>query len=234
MKAFAVSFRVAAATAFVFAASAAHADLSLPFNCTKSNSVQTFTQDNLDSFDLVNLSLSAKGNATPVGEKLTGGNTGATFYRAYNFPVTKVVVGSNLAIKSGSAAGSALFFDRTDDDTGAKFGLTLANFTIDYVNKVVTADITPMGGVAMIQQPIYTFEVDAALALKYKFPLTVTGHEVLKNLALTPVAKGALISALRLPDIALAALDFNFGTLTQDISTNLRSSCASSKAYVAK
>lgn len=233
MKAFAVSFRVAAATAFVFAASAAHADLTLPLNCTKSNSVQAFTQDNLDSFDLVNLSVRAKGNATPVGEMLTGGNTGATFYRAYSFPVTKVVAGSNLAIKSGSAVGSALFFDRTDDDTGSKFGLTLANFTIDYVNKQVTADITPMGGVAMAQQPIYTFEVDSALALKYKFPLTVTGHEVLKNLALTPVAKAALISSLQLPEVALPALEFNFGTLTQDISTNLRT-CASSKPYVAK
>ncbi len=234
MKAFAVSFRVAAATAFVFAASSAHADLTLPFNCTKSNSVQAFTQDNLDSFDLVNLSVRAKGNATPVGDMLTGANTGATFYRAYNFPVTKVVVASNLSIKSGSAVGSALFFDRTDDDTGAKYGLTLANFTIDYVNKLVTADITPAGGAVAAQQPIYSFEVDSALALKYKFPLTVTGHEVLKNLALTPTAKAALIGALKLPDIALPALDFNFGTLTQDISTNLRSTCASSKPYVAQ
>ena len=93
MKAFAVSFRVAAATAFVFAASAAHADLTLPFNCTKSNSVQAFTQDNLDSFDLVNLSVRAKGNATPVGEMLTGGNTGATFT---SFTVTvKLLVALN-------------------------------------------------------------------------------------------------------------------------------------------
>lgn len=234
MKAFAISFRVAAVTAFAFATSAAHADLTLPFNCTKSNSVQNFTQDNLDSFDLVHLSVLAKGNATPLGDMLTGGNTGATYYRGYNLPVTKVVVGSNLAIKSGSAVGSALFFDRTDDDTGAKYGLTLANFTIDYVNKKVLADITPKGGVPQSQQAIYTFEVDTALALKYKFPLTVTGHEVLKNLMLTDIAKSALITSLQLPDIATFALDFNFGTLTQDISTNLRSPCASSKPYVAQ
>lgn len=233
MNAFAVSFRVAAATAFVFAASAAQADMTLPLNCTKSNSVQTFTQDNLDSFDLVNLSVRAKGNATPVGTMLTGGNTGATFYRAYSFPVTKVVVGSNLAIKSGSAVGSALFFDRTDDDTGAKFGLTLANFTIDYVNKKVLADITPQGGVVANQQAIYTFEVDTALALKYKFPLAVVGNEVLKNLLLTSIAKAAFVNSLQLPEVAQFALDFTFGTLAQDISTNLRT-CASTKPYVAQ
>ena len=233
MKAFAVSFRVAAAAAAVFAASAAHADLTLPLNCTKSNSVQTFTQDNLDSFDLVNLSVRAKGNATPVGAMITGGNTGATYYNAYNFPVTKAVIGSNLAIKSGSAVGSALFFDRTDDDTGAKYGLTLANFTIDYVNKKVLADITPQGGVVANQQPIYTFEVDTALALKYKFPLGLAGKELLTNLLLTDIAKAAFVNSLKLPDIALPALDFNFGTLAQDISTTLRT-CVSTKPYTAQ
>jgi len=234
MKAFAVSFRVAAATAFVFAASSAHADLTLPFNCTKSNSVQAFTQDNLDSFDLVNLSVRAKGNATPVGDMLTGANTGATFYRAYNFPVTKVVVASNLSIKSGSAVGSALFFDRTDDDTGAKYGLTLANFTIDYVNKLVTADITHSGLPTSRQLPIYNFKVATPLGLKYQFPLNISGYEQLNDLRLTPEAKKAYTDGLELPVFALPSLESDFGTLSQTVTLKLRSTPISTRPYEAK
>ena len=101
-------------------------------------------------------------------------------------------------------------------------------------NKKVLADMTVKGGTAAAQQPLYTFNVATPLALKYKFPLTVTGHEVLDNLRLTDGAKALLISSLNLPEIALGALDFNYGTLTQDVSTNLRKKSISSTPYVAK
>ncbi len=233
MKLAAVSLRAAAAAVALFAVSAAHADLTIPFAWTESNSVQAFTQDNLDSFDLVHLSVVAKGNATALGTPINGGS-GSVNYQSYSFPVTKIVIGSDLSIKSGQASGSALFFDRFDDDTGDKYGLTLANFTIDYANKKVLADITPMGGTTSAQAPLYTFNVNTKLALKYKFPLTVTGHEVLDNLLLTDGAKAAFNSALKLPDVAQGALGFVYGTLTQDVSTNLRKKSISSTPYVAK
>lgn len=233
MKLAAVSLRAAAAAVALFAVSAAHADLSIPFAWTESNSVQAFTQDNLDSFDLVHLSVVAKGNATALGTAING-DSGSVNYKSYSFPVTKIVIGSDLSIKSGQASGAALFFDRTDDDTGEKYGLTLANFTIDYANKKVLADITPKGGTTSAQAPLYTFNVNTKLALKYKFPLTVTGHEVLDNLLLTDGAKATFTSALNLPDIAIGALDFVYGTLTQDVSTNLRKKSISSAPYVAK
>ncbi|MBU0917106.1 hypothetical protein [Aquabacterium parvum] len=233
MKLAAVSLRATAAAVALFAVSAAHADLTIPFAWTESNSVQTFTQDNLDSFDLVHLSVVAKGNASAKGEPVNGGS-GSVNYQSYSFPITKIVIGSNLSIKSGQAAGSALYFDRTDDDTGLVYGLTLANFTIDYAAQKVLADITPKGGTTATQQHLYTFEVDTKLALKYKFPLTVTGHEVLKNLRLSQGAQDALNSALLLPEIAQDALKFDYGTLTQDVSTNLRKKSISSALYVAK
>lgn len=233
MKLAAVSLRATAAAVALFAVSAAHADLTIPFAWTDSNSVQTFTQDNLDSFDLVHMSVVAKGNASAVGTAINGGS-GSVNYQSYSFPITKIVIGGDLSIKSGQAAGSALYFDRIDDDTGLAYGLTLANFTIDYANKKVLADITPKGGSTATQQPLYTFNVNTKLALKYKFPLTVTGHEVLDNLLLTDGAKAVFNSALFLPEIAQGALDFVYGTLTQDVSTNLRKKSISSSLYVAK
>lgn len=233
MKLAAVSLRATAAAVALFAVSAAHADLTIPFAWTDSNSVQTFTQDNLDSFDLVHMSVVAKGNATAQGAPINGGS-GSVNYQSYSFPITKIVIGGDLSIKSGQAAGSALYFDRFDDDTGAVLGLTLANFTIDYVNKKVLADITPKGGTTAAQQQLYTFEVNTKLALKYKFPLTVTGHEVLDNLHLTEGAQAVFNSALVLPEIAQDALKFPYGTLTQDVSTNLRKKSISSTPYAAK
>ena len=94
MKLAAVSLRATAAAVALFAVSAAHADLTIPFGWTESNSVQAFTQDNLDSFDLVHLSVVAKGNATAQGTAVNGGS-GSVNYPSYSFPVTKIVVGSD-------------------------------------------------------------------------------------------------------------------------------------------
>lgn len=228
----AVSFRAAIATAVLAAATSAHADLSIPFGFTNSNSVQTFTKDDLDAFDLVNLTVTPAGTATAVGTVSAGDNVKNN--NAFSFPITKIVIGSKLNIASGSAGGSALKFDRVDLDTGEALGFTLANFTIDYDKKLVLADVTPKGGATTKQQPVYKFNVATPLALKYKFPLTVTGHEVLDHLLLSDAAKALFISALKLPEFAIPALELEFGTLTQDISTNLRKTAVSGNPYVAK
>ena len=234
MKTVAISFRLAAVSAALVMGSAAHADLTIPFAATNSNSVQAFPAENLNAFDLVQLTVEARGNTTAVGTPVPGETNGTLTAPAFSFPVTKIVIGSKLNIASGSAVGSALYFKRFNDETGATVGFTLANFTIDYVKKMVLADVTPNGGVAAMQRPVYTFNVATPLALKYKFPLTVTGHEVLDQLKLTEEAKGVFTQVLELPEFALFALDFDYGTLTQDISTNLRKTKVSSQPYVAK
>ncbi|MBT9609695.1 hypothetical protein [Aquabacterium sp.] len=231
----AVSFRTAAvATIALAAASVAQAQLTIPFGFTNSNSTQTFTDDNLASFDLVNLTVSAAGNTTATGPVVVGESSGTQNSKSFAFPITKIVIGSKLNIASGSAVGSALKFDRLDVDTGLASGFTLANFTIDYDKKLVLADVTPKGGVVALQQPIYLFNVATPLALKYKFPLTVTGNELLDQLMLSPSAKTLFKTALQLPEFAEPALDFEFGTLKQDISTTLRKTAISTKPYVAK
>jgi hypothetical protein len=199
--------------------------LTLPFQGTQSNSVQAFSPTILKAFSAVDVSVAAAGNAT--------GNADLS---AFTLPVTKVVIGTKLNITSGSAVGSALVISRLDYDfePAAEYSVTLANFTIDYENKKVLADTTPKGGKTIAQMPLYTFNPVTPLALKFKFPLTVTGHEVLDTLKLTPEAKAVFLSDLHIPDMFAAALELDFGTLTQDISTKARKPAVSAKPYVAK
>lgn len=234
MKLAAVSLRATAAAVALFAVSAAHADLTIPFAWTESNSVQTFTQDNLDSFDLVHLSVVAKGNAKAVGAPINGGS-GSVNYQSYSFPITKIVIGSGLKIASGTASGAALYFDRMNEDTGAMLGLTLANFTIDYAKKQVLADTTPKGGTTLKMMPLYNFTVNTPLGLKYSFPLKITLHEQLGDLRLTAQAQNIILTTLELnADIVAESLAASFGTLTQDVTTTLRSKAVSTTPYKAK
>ena len=210
------------------------AGLTLPINATVSNSVQTSPADNLAAFDLVKLTIEGRGT-TYVAKAGTPGETNGTITPvAFGFPITKIVIGNRLNIASGSAVGSALLLQRFNDDTGATVGFTLANFTIDYNRKQVLADTTPVGGKTTVQMPLYNFVATTPLGLKYVFPLSVTGHEVLGQLALTPQAKAVFTSALELPEFALFALDYDYGTLTQDISLKLRSRPVSTRPYAAK
>lgn len=219
----------ALASAATFSAVSAHA-LTLPTNALVANSVQQFTQDNLDSFTTVNLVVEPRGTtyvdkAAPAGSETP---------LAFGFPITKIVIGLTLNIQSGTASGAALYFNRLNDDTGARLGLTLANFTINYLTKQVLADTTPKGGTTVTQMPLYNFTTNSPLALKYKFPLTILLNEQLGNLKLTTQAKQALITALELPDVTQSALEFDFGTLTQDVTAQLRARPVNATPYVAK
>lgn len=220
---------VAIATAISASAlsSAQAAGLTIGFQGTQSNSVQTFSDITMKAFKALKVTVSAKGNATVSG---TAGN-------AFSFPVTKIVVGTKPIIMSGSAVGSALSIERPDydeNDNDVVRGVTLANFTINYETKQVLADTTAKGGKTTPQMPLYNFTVATPLALKYRFPLTVTGHEVLNDLRLTPEAKAAMTGALNLPEFAIPSLNEDFGTLTQDINTNARKPAVSTTPYVAQ
>lgn len=223
-----IALRLSAVAAVACLSSVSAQALTLPTNFLVANSVQEFTSDNLDSFSLVSLKIEARGNTYVA--KAGPYDTPA----AFGFPITKIVIGSKLNIQSGTASGSALYFNRLNEDTGAQLGLTLANFTINYDKKQVLADTTPKGGVTIPAMPLYDFTVNTPLALKYSFPLSFTLHEQLGNLKLTAKAKEVMNTVLELPEIAQAALDFDFGTLTQDVTTKLRPKAVSTTPYVGK
>lgn len=228
-----LTFRsIAIASVLGMAALSAQANLTIPINFTVSNSVQKFPNDVLGAMGLAYITIEARGTATAVGTVFQ--TEGQSNNNAYNMPVTKIVIGNALNIASGSAVGSALVFSRYDMDTGERFlQLTLANFTIDYVRKQVLADVTPLGKATAKQQAIYNFHVATPLALKYKFPVSITGHEVLDKLMLTPETKASYTQALELQSFEVFALDLDYGSLTQDISLKLRSRPVSTTPYVA-
>lgn len=209
------------AIALTAAAAAAQA-LTIPTNALVADSVQKFSATALQAFGLFGITVTAKGNATPV--------EGTT--DSFKLPITSITVGSGLHIAAGDAKGSALEIARIDA-AGVKKGVTLANFTINYDTQQVLADTTPVGGVTVRQAPVYTFVANSALAIKYKFPLTITGHEVLDQLTLTDEMKATMTSALALTPVLKAALESisTFGTLTQDIAVKLRSKPVSTTPY---
>jgi len=220
----ALSFRsIAVATALVAAGASAHANLTIPANSLVANSVQAFSQESLDAFDVGGVTVTPLGNATAV-DGVTG---------AYSFPITSITISNSLKIASGDAKGSALEISRIARGAG-KVGVTVANFTINYDTKQVLADTTPLGGTTAKQAPLYNFNTAMPLGLKYKFPLSITGHEVLDQLTLTPEMNATMKSSLKLTPVLSAALDSisTFGTLTQDIAVKLRAKPVSTTPYV--
>ena len=219
-----LSFRSIAVAATLLAAGAsAHADLTIPANSLVANSVQAFSQESLDAFDVGGVVVTPLGNATAV----------ANVVGAFSFPITSITINSALKIARGSANGSALEISRVDRKLG-KVSVTVANFTINYDTKQVLADTTPSGGTTAKQAPLYNFHTATPLGIKYKFPLSITGHEVLDQLTLTPEMNATMKSALALTPLLSAALDSisTFGTLTQDIAVKLRAKAVSAKPYV--
>ncbi len=210
------SFTVAAALAAVAASASA---LTLPTEFLQANSVQSFSQDALDQYDVFAITVTPLGNAT--ASSATG---------AYNLPVTSITINSSLKVTAGTATGSALEIARLYH--GAKVGVTLANFKIDFVNHKVLADVTPIGGVTIPQMAVYSFNEAIPLTLKYKFPLSVTGTQLLDQLFLTPDGITTIAKALVLPNFAPALMkDTDFGKIDIIVKVALRQP-VSTKPYV--
>jgi len=211
------SFAVAATFATVAASASA---LTLPTESLQANSVQAFSEKALKQNKLLGIEVTPLGNATATA------TTGA-----YNLPVTSISVNSSLKVTSGAAVGSALEISRLNDDL-VKVGITLANFKINFETHQVLADVTPFGGVTVPQQAVYTFNEATPLNLKYKFPLTITGTQLLDKLFLTPAGIAALTSALELPEFAPDLLvKTDFGTIGIEVKVGLRKP-VSTRPYV--
>lgn len=195
--------------------------LTLPVNALEASSTQQFSIELQDAFALQGIQVIGLGNTTqPAGTAF-----------AYSFPITTITIGSRLSIQEGDAKGSALEFSRVRN--GVRLGFTLANFTINYAEKRVQADTTPFGGQTIKQLNIYTYNAAKPLAIKYRFPLSITANEVLDQLILTPEALEAFTNALQLRRFEAGAITgVSFGSLTQDISVKFRKRPVSSNPYV--
>lgn len=210
------SFTVAAA---LTAAAASASALTIPAQSIQANSVQVFSEDALFQYSLFDINVTPLGNATPTA---TAG--------AFNLPVTSITVNSSLKVVSGAAVGSALEIARMY--RGNKVGVTIANFKLDFENHKVLADVTPIGGTTVNQMAVYNFNEAQALTLKYKFPLTVTGTQVLDKLFLTPEALPVIVKSLALPAFAEElAKQTDFGKILVDVKLGFRTA-VSTTPYV--
>lgn len=202
----------------------AHATLALtiPTNALQADAIQAFSQDGQDSFDVVGIKVTPQGNASALPQ-MPG---------AYNLPVTSISL-QFVKIAGGTSSGSALLFDRLNDDTGQPKRVTLANFSIDFNAKKVLADATQLGQATVRKTPVFDFHEQTPLGLKYRFPLSITGMQILDKLFLTTEGKKLFKVGLELPDIADLVLDTtDFGTITVKVAVKLRSKPVSPRPYV--
>lgn len=181
-----LSFRSFTVAAVMASAAASASALTIPTDFVQADSFQNFSDAALEQYDAFEITVTPLGNASATA---TPGS--------YNLPVTSITINSSLKIAAGAASGSALEIARTY--RGAKVGVTIANFKLDFINHKVLADFTPIGGTTIPQMPVYSFNEFQKLTLKYKFPLSVTGTQILDKLFLEPDAITALANALKLP-----------------------------------
>lgn len=197
------------ATAPLLTLGSAHAQLTLPINTLTADSVQQFTELAKDSFDTLGVQVTAKGNTVESNG-------------AYRMPITSITLGKSKYVGTpdatirGSSTGSALEIARVD--RGTRRSVTLANFTVDYHQKKVLADVTVRGQSTVPQMAIYDFSVKRPLDLDVNTQGLIELNERLVNLRLTPAMIQTLTSALNLPSFAGAIMrDTDYGTLQQTI-----------------
>lgn len=209
------------ALAAVTAPSQAALSLTIPTRALQANAVQAFSEIGLQAFEAVDIVVSPLGNATEV----------AGVRGAYNLPVTDIQL-QLVKVSGGSASGSALEFIRLNDFDELK-RLTLSNFKINFNTRQVLADAHEAGGPTHLKAPIFDFRQQTALILRYRFPLSITAHQVLDQLKLTPEAKAIFIRGLELPVFARPILDsVEFGTITVDVAVQPRARPISAKPHI--
>ena len=230
----AISQTVATVTTAVTAASggattpapapAPAAGLVVPLNFLMGDSVQTMSDEAVDAFVAGGVSFKPLGNTTAVD--VPGSQV------SFLYPITKITLSPQLKVTSGCAIGSALEVSRVARGRGL-LKLVIANFCMDYEKKLVLVDMTPMGGETIKQTPLYSFTLATPLGIKYKFPMTVYGHEVLNDLHLTDSGINIMVRALALSSVLRAATASitEHGAITNDIKVQLRSKPVSTTPY---
>lgn len=219
---FATVRSVSIAAAVALSAFSAQA-LTIPTNSLKAESVQVFSEQALQSYQVFGVTVTPLGNATKLSEN------------SFNLPVTSIDIGltGGVKVESGKAVGSALEISRINSFTGKKMGFVVANFTIDFNKNQVLADTSDLTTkVTQKQAPLYNFVKTQELALKYKFPLSISLKEQLGDLRVADVygTVDSLGIDPALGDIVIPTIDF--GVINIDIGVAFRSKPVSTKPYV--
>lgn len=194
-------------------------DLSLPVNSLNANSFLSFSPLVQEAFSLVGAQVSPLGNSVAADEQ------GFKFL----LPVTRIALKIDKPT-AGDAMGSALdiwrIAPRRAPNAGQRVGVRLGNFQIDFNAGVVIADVKtyPLGG-ASTRIAVFSFRQATNLALKYHFPLGVTGKQTLDELRATSEIKDLFATGLQLRSFEVAALNVidSYGQIDVDVDISFRS-----------
>ncbi len=196
---------------------------AITFNSTGwlSNTTLTFNADAIGTATAAGVVLSPAGNATRLADAMGPDFTGALVpVPVYNFPVTSVsaTVGLKITATAGAAVGSGVKMVRFDDEY---LSAGLANFNVDLVKDVMTADVyTPQGTTTTM--PLYKFTDDNNTVTKIS-GFTITSKGTVSKLIFTPQAVEAIATALELSDVLKATLqNSQWGGLKIDVSSKTR------------
>jgi len=196
--------------------------LTIPTNALQADAVQAFSQEARDAFELVEIQVRPAGQASA-----TAGLTGA-----FTLPVTSITI-DGLKVVGGKAAGAALRFERFDHESGQDRQVTLANFRIDFNRHLIHADAFKDDGSRLADAPVFRFNEQTPLAIKYQFPLSITAHQVLDKLFLTPQAQALFNAGLGLPEVVQSTLGIiDFGEIRINVAVKLRPRPVSTKPYL--
>lgn len=195
----------------------AQAKTRVSINGLVADSVQVFSQDAMDAFAIKSVTVSARGNTAG------GGDT-------FRMPITEIYLGPSKytgiggGIFKGGSIGAALEMTRVSTRSGKLIGTTLANFRIDYHRKLVLADVTPIGGATLPEQPVYTYTVRRAMAIEPDASGKLTLEESLTGLRLTSSMVQHFKQVLELDKISTVIIEsIEFGELKQKIDIAYRS-----------
>lgn len=195
--------------------------LTIPTTALQADAVQAFSGDALGAFELAEITIKPVGQAS-----VTSGLAGA-----FTLPVTSITI-DGLKVVGGKATGAGLRFERYNWENDSTQVVTLANFRIDFNTHVIHADAFPQGGTPKSDAPIFQFREQTALAIKYQFPLSISAHQTLDRLFLTPAARTIFTDGLQLDPVMSAPLEIiDFGEIRIAVDVKLRKKPVSSKPY---
>jgi hypothetical protein len=227
-----VTFTAAALTAAVASTSASA--LVLNTSGLKANSVLTLSSEGISASTGAGVSFIALGNMSKIRDlDVYDADTDTTTQvPVYNQPVTKatVSIGWDLKVKptSGQAVRSALQLVR-NGKAGAKNWVVLANFDVNFKEKVLYGDVFTSQGGVLNHVPVYNFKDNGDLKIGLK-GLSLVMTQSISQLVFDPVTVDQIATSLNLSKALRAALEtIDWGGIAISVNSNLRIPAVSTK-----
>jgi hypothetical protein len=227
-------FPLAVVALSVAFASTSVSALTLNTSGLKANSVLTLSVGGVGAASAAGVSFVALGNMSKVGEVpvYEAETDTTTQVPVYNQPITKadVAIGWDLKIKptSGQAVRSALQLVRNGKG-GVKNWVVLANFDVNFKERVLYGDVFTSQGSVLNHVPVYKFKDNGDLKIGLK-GLSLVMTQSISELVFDPVTVEQIATGLKLSTPLRAVLEMvDWGGIVVSVNSNLRIPAVSNK-----